>query len=79
MNLNLTIQLKKVRKDTIGRGNLKCKGQEARASVTNRVATLRVVEHRLQVEWKSRPGLNQEKDTVAMLRSLETLGFSIRE
>ena len=42
MNLNLTIQLKKVRKDTIGRGNLKCKGQEARASVTNQVATLRV-------------------------------------
>ena len=42
MNLNFIIQLKKFRKDTTGRGNLKCKGQEASASVTYLVATLRV-------------------------------------
>lgn len=55
MNLNFTIQLKKFREDTTGRGNHKCIGQEASASVTYLVATLRV--QSTDFKWNGKVGL----------------------
>ena len=55
MNLNFTIQLKKFREDPTGRGNHKCIGQEASASVTYLVATLRV--QSTDFKWNGKVGL----------------------
>ena len=47
--------LKKFREDTTGRGNHKCIGQEASASVTYLVATLRV--QSTDFKWNGKVGL----------------------
>lgn len=82
MNLNLTIQVKKFRKNTTGGGNCKCKGQEANASVTYLVATLRV--QSTEFKWSGEGGLVRSSrghfSRVKEFGDLENLwGFLIRE